>query len=101
MAKTDDKVTEAKKEIENVVDEKPNNDHPLFGVLKSSKAENVIEDIRNYFEVDNVSVEIMDSSGMTPLMHACWKGNVDLVKFLIKLVRLLNNSNSSFSKSRY
>lgn len=69
-----------------MIDEKVNSDHEVFGVMKNSK--NVVEDVRNYFEVDGVSVEIQDSSGMTPLMHGCWKGNLDLVKFLIKKVSI-------------
>ena len=62
------------------------NDHPVFEVIKTSKPEDVIEAVRNYFEVDGVSVEILDGSGMTPLMHACWKGNLEFSKFLIKQV---------------
>ena len=67
---------------------KPNeNEHPVFQVLKDSKEDEVIDKVRNYFEVDGVSIEVLDGSGMTPLMHACWKGYVDLAKFLIKQVR--------------
>lgn len=69
-----------------IADEKANDDHPLFQVIKTSDAGQVVENVRNFFEIDNVSVEIKDSSGMTPMMHACWKGNLDLAKFLIKQV---------------
>jgi len=59
------------------------NVHPVFNLIKKTEADKVIGAVRNYFELEGVSVEIMDGSGMTPLMHACWKGNVDLAKFLI------------------
>jgi len=62
---------------------KEENEHPLFEVIKNSKPETIIEDVRNFFEIDGVSIEILDGSGMTPLMHACWKGNVSFAKFLI------------------
>jgi hypothetical protein len=61
-------------------------EHPVFKVIKNSNSEDVIESVRNFFEVDGVSVETLDGSGMTPLMHSCWKGNVAFVKFLIKQV---------------
>jgi len=63
---------------------KEEKEHPLFEVIKNSKPEEVIEDVRNFFEIDGVSIEILDSSGMTPLMHACWKGNVNFAQFLIE-----------------
>ncbi len=66
-------------------DEKP--EHPVFEVIKKTDPGKVIEAVRNFFEVDGVSIEIEDNSGMTPLMHACWKGNLELAKFLIKQVR--------------
>ena len=62
------------------------NEHPVFQVLKDSIEEEVINNVRNFFEVDGVSIEVLDGSGMTPLMHACWKGYLDLAKFLIKQV---------------
>lgn len=60
--------------------------HPVFEIIKTSDSENVVDDVRNYFEVNGVSVEIMDNTGMTPLMQACWKGNLELAKFLINQV---------------
>ena len=44
------------------------------------------EAIRNHFEMENVSVDVEDAAGMTPLMHACWKNFPKVVKFLIGLV---------------
>ena len=67
---------------------KEENEHPLFEVIKNSKPETIIEDVRNFFEIDGVSIEILDGSGMTPLMHACWKGNVSFAKFLIDQVNI-------------
>ena len=62
--------------------------HPVFEAIRTSSQENVVDAVRNFFEVDGVSLEIMDNTGMTPLMHSCWKGNLDLAKFLIKQVSL-------------
>ena len=60
------------------------NDHPVFQAIKDCKDN--VELVRNYFEFDGLSVETMDSSGMTVLMHACWKGFEKVVKFLLKQV---------------
>ena len=82
--------TVSKKDTENKIDGKAAmskvQQHPLFEIIKTSQPEVVIEAVRDFFEIDGVSIEIQDSSGMTPLMHACWKGNVEFVKFLIKLL---------------
>jgi len=59
-------------------------DHPVFEAIKDCKDD--VELIRNFFEIDGLSVEKLDSSGMTVLMHACWKGFEKIVKFLIKQV---------------
>ena len=56
----------------------------MFQAIKDSKDD--VELVRNFFEIDGVSVELQDSSGMTVLMHACWKGYENIVKFLIKQV---------------
>ena len=75
-------------EVVNKPEEETTNheEHPVFAELKKAKPEEAIEAIRNFFELDGVSIEISDNSGMTPLMHACWKGNLDLAKFLINQV---------------
>ena len=65
-----------------------NKSHPVFDAIRASSQENVVDAVRNFFEVDGVNLEIMDNTGMTPLMHSCWKGNIDLAKFLIKQVNL-------------
>jgi len=58
------------------------NDHPVFAAVKECGGDP--EKIRNFFEIENVNLDIEDSSGMTPLMHACWKNFPRVVKFLIK-----------------
>ena len=68
-------------------------EHPLFELIKTSEPETVVDNVRNYFEIDGISIEIMDSSGMTPLMHACWKGNIAFAKFLIGQVNIKPMSN--------
>ena len=57
----------------------------MFQAIKDSKDD--VELVRNFFEIEGVSVETQDSSGMTVLMHACWKGYEKIVKFLTKQVR--------------
>ena len=55
-------------------------DHPVFKTV----ADGDMEMMRNYFEVEGVSLEMEDQHGMTPLMHASWKGQYDIAKYLIK-----------------
>ena len=73
---------------EDVKDGEDTNDkteeHPVFEAIKDSKDD--VELIRNFFEIDGIPVEKQDTSGMTVLMHACWKGYENIVKFLIKQV---------------
>lgn len=56
-------------------------ENPVFAAVKDCG--NDPEKIRNHFEIDNVSVDVGDGAGMTPLMHACWKNYPRIVKFLI------------------
>ena len=37
-----------------------------------------------FHQVEGVSIEIEDSHGMTPLMHAAWKGVEAITEYLIK-----------------
>ena len=55
-------------------------DHPVFKTI----ADGDMESMRNYFEVEGVSLELEDTHGMTALMHASWKGRQDVAKYLIK-----------------
>ena len=32
------------------------------------------------YQVEGVSVELLDGTGMTPLMHASWKGHAGVTK---------------------
>ncbi len=79
-------ISEDKTKIEttSIVEEEPKNEHPVFAAIKECGDD--VEKVRNFFEVDGVPVDIEDSIGMTPLMHACWKGHLKLAKFLIKQV---------------
>jgi len=56
---------------------------PVFKAVKECGGDP--EAIRNHFEMENVSVDVEDAAGMTPLMHACWKNFPKVVKFLIGL----------------
>ena len=60
--------------------ENPTFDHPVFKTI----ADGDMESMRNYFEVEGVSLELEDQHGMTPLMHASWKGRQEVAKYLIK-----------------
>lgn len=77
-------------------------EHPVFEAIKTAcnddKVEGnrrsaAVEAVRNFFEVDGVPVDIEDNSGMTPLMHACWKGNAELTAFLINQGADVNGGN--------
>lgn len=74
----DKKEIDVKKEV----DDKKElvHDHPVFKTIDNGE----LERIQNYFEVEGVSIEIEDQHGMTPLMHASWKGNGEVANYLIK-----------------
>ena len=55
---------------------KPLPDHPLF----KSVDDGDMERIQNFLEVEGVGVELQDGTGMTPLMHASWKGHVGVTR---------------------
>ena len=55
-------------------------DNPVFKKVE----EGDLETIQNFFEVEGLSLEIEDQHGMTPLMHASWKGSIEVAKYLIK-----------------
>ena len=74
-----DDTTELDKKNDNS-ENKVVHDHPVFKTV----ADGDMEMMRNYFEVEGVSLEMEDQHGMTPLMHASWKGQHDIAKYLIK-----------------
>ena len=51
-------------------------DHPIF----KSVDDGDMERLQNFLEVEGVSVELLDGTGMTPLMHASWKGHAAVTK---------------------
>jgi len=55
-------------------------DHPIF----KSVDDGDMERLQNFLEVEGVSVELLDGTGMTPLMHASWKGHVGVTKYLLR-----------------
>ena len=72
-------------ELDNLRDEKSDtkelvHDHPVFKTI----ADGDMETMRNYFEVEGVSLELEDGTGMTPLMHASWKGQQDVARYLLR-----------------
>ena len=72
-------------ELDNLGDEKRDtkelvHDHPVFKTV----ADGDMETMRNYFEVEGVSLELEDGTGMTPLMHASWKGQQDVARYLLR-----------------
>lgn len=54
-------------------------DHPVFKAVDDGD----MERIQNFLEVEGLSVELEDSTGMTPLMHASWKGHAAVTKYLL------------------
>jgi len=54
--------------------------HPIFKKIE----EGFLVDVQDLIDVEGVSVEIEDKSGMTPLMHACWKGHEKIVSYLLQ-----------------
>jgi len=55
-------------------------DHPMFKAVEKGN----FDAVQNYFEVDGLSLEMEDQHGMTALMHASWKGQTEITKFLLK-----------------
>jgi len=55
-------------------------DHPIFKKVEDGD----LESVQNLIEVEGVSVEILDQHGMTPLMHAAWKGTEEVAEYLLK-----------------
>ena len=74
-----DNDTNEKGEDGDDAEEKVVHDHPVFKTIIDGD----MESMRNYFEVEGVSLELEDSTGMTPLMHASWKGKYEVAKYLI------------------
>lgn len=65
----DEKEIDDKKELDDK--KKLVHDHPVFKTIDNGD----LERIQNYFEIEGLSIELEDQHGMTPLMHASWKGN--------------------------
>jgi ankyrin repeat protein len=66
-------------------EEKPR--HAIFDAICASTDDDV-EPVRKYVDLKPSdggvsSLEVEDDSGMTPLMHAVWKGKVKVAKFLL------------------
>jgi len=54
--------------------------HPIFKKIE----EGSLNDIQNLIDAGGISVEIEDKNGMTPLMAACWKGQENIVSYLLQ-----------------
>ena len=55
-------------------------DHPMFKAVEKGN----FDAVQNYFEVEGLSLEMEDQHGMTALMHASWKGQTEITKYLLK-----------------
>lgn len=71
----DDSMSDVKKEIF----EKINNNKP--------------EDLKAILAVNKIKVDFVDENLMSPLQHACYKGNKEIVQMLLDHVSQLNFSN--------
>ncbi len=52
-------------------------------------SENKFEELKNLLSEHTIPVDILDEDGTTPLLHACYKGNKNIVEFLIEKVILI------------
>jgi len=63
-----------------MVEEPKKDEHPIFKFIEEGN----LDAVQKQIDVEGVSIETEDSHGMTPLMHASWKGRTDIVEFLLK-----------------
>ena len=63
-----------------MVEEPKKDEHPIFKFIEEEN----LDAVQKQIDVEGVSIETEDSHGMTPLMHASWKGRTDIVEFLLK-----------------
>lgn len=49
-------------------------------------AENKYNELKSLFGQNKIKADIYDNDGMTPLQHACYKGNKDIVELLLEQV---------------
>lgn len=51
--------------------------------------ENNFDELKNLYSQYKLKADIFDSEGMTPLLHACYKGNQQMAEFLIEKVTII------------
>ncbi len=71
---------------ENKVEKKKPPLHPVVEAI-TGLPEDDPEAVRAALAENPGSLERLDESGMTPLMHACWKGKKSTVKMILDMVR--------------
>ena len=68
--------------------------HPVVEAI-TGLPEDDPEAVRAALAENPGSLERLDESGMTPLMHACWKGKKSTVKMILDMVRNISLPPSS------
>lgn len=48
--------------------------------------ENNFEELKNLYSQHKLKADLFDNEGMTPLQHACYKGNQQMAEFFIEKV---------------
>lgn len=46
--------------------------------------------LKNHLTLNEIKIDILDDHGMTPLTHACFKGNYEISQYLLDQVIVLN-----------
>lgn len=52
--------------------------------------ENNLDELKDLYSRHKLKADLFDSEGMTPLQHACYKGNQPMVEFFIEKVSIMN-----------
>lgn len=70
------------------------NENDVESLVFKYIAENKFNELKSLYAQHKIKADIYDSDGMTPLQHACYKGNKDIVELLLEHVKSCNISHS-------
>lgn len=68
------------------------NENDVESLVFKYIAENNFNELKSLYSQHKILADIYDSDGMTPLQHACYKGNKDIVEFLLEHGADVNNT---------
>jgi ankyrin repeat protein len=63
-------------------------------------ANNDVNGLKNTLVQQKIEVDIYDENGMTPLQHAAYKGNKEIVQMLIDRVSVISSVLPKYSPAR-